>query len=133
MIVEVIKNIENSRLQPTPQDDSKATFTPIIKKADGEVIFAEYHAQNVEQAARAFMPWPGIYTAWNGKRLELLDPEVIKGNFEPGKVICEEDKIIIGCAKDAIAPKCLKLEGKNRQTVKEFICGYRNFVGSKLK
>lgn len=132
MLGEVVRQIEDNKLNPQSQDDSKATFTPIIKKSDGEIIFQTYHASNIEQAARAFTPWPGVFTTWNGKRLEIIEPTIIKGTFEPGRVIVKEGQIIIGSAKDAIAPKYLKLEGKKRQTAKEFLCGYQEFVGSIL-
>ena len=133
MLIKVVEDIRDNRLEPAKQNEEKATFSPLIKKADGEIVFGEYHAKNIEQAARAFTPWPGIFTTWGGKKLELIEPQVVKGTYESGLVSCHEDKIIIGCVKDAIAPKFFKLEGKRLLTAKEFLCGYRNFIGSKLK
>lgn len=132
LLLETVEQIEKNILKPVKQNETKATFTPIIKKEDGEIIFKKYWAKNIEQAARAFTPWPGIYTFWRGKRLELFDPEVLRTNLEPGIVAHIEGKIIIGTAKGAIAPKYLKLEGKQKQTAKEFLCGYQDFIGSML-
>lgn len=132
MILETVQRIEENNLMPMKQDETKATFTSMVKKENGEIIFKEDRAGNIEQAARAFTPWPGVFTFWKGKRLELFEPEVMKTDLGPGKVAQINDKLVIGTAEDAIAPKYLKLEGKQKQTAKEFLCGYQDFIGSKL-
>jgi methionyl-tRNA formyltransferase len=132
MIEETVAKIETTSLKPQKQDEDKVTFSPIIKKTDGEILFQEYHAKNIEQAARAFTPWPGVYTHWKSKKLELFELEVLDIDIKPGTVACLNEKIVIGTAKGAVAPGYLKLEGKKKQTAKEFLCGYRDFVGSIL-
>lgn len=138
MLLETITKIADGTIDPKKQDEKKATFSPIIKKSDGEVLFKKYHAQNIEQAARAFTPWPGVFTTWKGKKLGLFD--IVLTGLDPaqgptlsaGRVASYDDKIAIGTKKGTILVGSLQLEGKKRQSAKEFECGYPDFINSKL-
>src|SRR5581483_7459645 len=47
-------------LRPRPQDDTQATFAPIIKKEDGLIDWSRT-ATVIERAIRGFQPWPTAY------------------------------------------------------------------------
>ena len=138
MLLETIIKIADGAIDPKKQDEKGATFSPIIKKSDGEVLFKKYHAQNIEQAARAFTPWPGIFTTWKGKKLNLFDIFVQRTDLckasplSAGRVALCDDKIAIGTKKGTILVGSLQLEGKKRQTAKEFVCGHPDFINSIL-
>ncbi|MDD3481006.1 MAG: methionyl-tRNA formyltransferase [Patescibacteria group bacterium] len=132
MIVKLLPDIEKEVINHQKQDEKKATYTKMIKKEDGEINWQEYEAKGVERAARAFTPWPGIYTHFKGKKLDLYDIKVIDNDIEPGKVTKIDNQILIGTKKDAIAPGAVKIEGKKRQDIRNFVCGYSDFVGGKL-
>ena len=59
-------------LTPLPQDKERATYTRTITKEDGEL---DWHLSAVElwRRVRAFYPWPGCYTRWQGKLLKILE------------------------------------------------------------
>src|SRR3954471_9544286 len=40
LIVETLQRLDAGKLSPTPQDDSRATFAPILKKEDGRIDFS---------------------------------------------------------------------------------------------
>ncbi len=132
MIFEILPKIYAGNLKPLKQDETKVTYTKMIKKEDGEIFFQKYCAQNIEQAARAFMPWPGVYFHFKGKKVDLYDIEIIDGDYEPGKVYKEREKVIIGTKKKAISPKYFKIEGKKKIKADDFARGYSEFVGTRL-
>jgi methionyl-tRNA formyltransferase len=57
-------------LPPQPQDQSKATLAPMLKKEDGLLDFA-LPAEDLARRVRAFNPWPGAYTTWQGQMLKI--------------------------------------------------------------
>ncbi len=75
---------------PVPQDDAKATVTRLMVKEDGEMDWS-LSAVQLERRVRAFDPWPGCYTLWDGKQVKVLkavalDDEAAQGE-KPGRVV----------------------------------------------
>src|ERR1043165_9172688 len=64
-------------LTPQPQDHSKATFAPIIKKEDGLIDWSR-PAIVIERAIRGFQPWPTAYTTFNSRRLTIWEAEPLQ-------------------------------------------------------
>lgn len=132
MLVALIPKYISGKITPKPQDHKKATYTHMVKKKDAEIFWDKYWAKGIEMTSRAFTPWPGIYSYWNGKKIDFYDIGIVKTTLKPGKVGSIDGKILIGTAKDAISPKYLKLEGKNKVSARDFLLGYPNFIGSDL-
>ena len=70
LLIETLPAYLTGRRLPEPQDESLATYAPMIKKEDGLLDFTAT-AANLERKIRAFNPWPGSYTFWNGQMLKL--------------------------------------------------------------
>lgn len=141
MLTDVIPAYISGNIKPKAQDHKKATYTKMIKKEDGQIDFRKETAEEIERKSRAFLPWPGVYTHWNGKKLDLYEVEVIRGlnplgpkgsTLLPGKVIVRNNRILIGAKKDAISPRYIKLEGKNKIPATDFLRGYSDFTKAKL-
>ena len=133
MLLEIIPKIEKGEINPISQDDKKATYTKIIKKEDGLISWANQSSTEIERMSRAYQPWPGIYTIWNGKKIDLYEIKKSMSHIKPGFVTTKNNQILIGTQDGAVAPGYLKIEGKKKLTSKEFICGYGNLNGSILK
>lgn len=69
LLVETIGSIRD--LKPQPQDHSRATYAPLIKKQDGRLDWNR-PAQAVDRHVRAFHPWPSTYTFLEGRRIKIL-------------------------------------------------------------
>ncbi|OGM35332.1 hypothetical protein A3D00_02900 [Candidatus Woesebacteria bacterium RIFCSPHIGHO2_02_FULL_38_9] len=127
----LIPNYLNGKIKPKSQDESKTTFTKLIKKEDGfippkyleaalrdkrlrenwEIRFIKdfsikYSVLNIERFIRAMYPWP---VAWsfvkNQKRLKIL-----KAHIDDKRLILDS----------------VQLEGKNPTSWEEFKRGYPN-------
>jgi methionyl-tRNA formyltransferase len=58
-----------------PQDESKATYCPLLTKADGHLA-ATMNVAEAERAVRAYDPWPGAFVFYRGERLSIWKSHV---------------------------------------------------------
>lgn len=131
LLGETIKLLD--ALKPVSQDDSKATFAPLLTKANGLIDWTR-DAYKIERSVRGFQPWPNAFTQWNSQRLILWkatphdDAEHSAG---PGEVIAAHgDDLIVTCGgKTALRLLELQLEGKRRMVARDFINGTHVKVG----
>jgi len=74
------------KLMSQPQDNEKATYSKLVTKEEGEI---DWHRPAIElwRKVRAFQPWPGCHTTWQGKLLKIMETIPLPGGGEPGRVI----------------------------------------------
>ena len=83
LLMEVLPAWLDGSLVPTPQDASKATYAPTLRKEAGRVDWA-LPAEEVWRQVRAFTPWPGAFTYLDGQPLRLLDTWPLAAGDEAG-------------------------------------------------
>ncbi len=124
------------RLTPTAQDETLATLTKKIAKEDGRVEWSNT-AVVIERRSRAFDPWPGLWTQWNGVILKLFDCTIVDSHSaqEPGTVLSVTDGVLHIQAGDGtvVGFGSIQREGKKRMTIEAFIAGNRNIVDAVLE
>ena len=118
-------------LRPQAQDDALATYAPQIKKADGRIDWTR-PADEIDRLVRAFTPWPGAFTTWNGKQLKIVAGRAGKGNTTAGQVAEVDETLVIGTGAGAYLPAALQLAGKKPLPAADFVNGYREFLGARL-
>ncbi len=132
LLIKVLPDYESGRLVPSLQNDSEATYTKIISKDDGRVDWS-LSATEIFNLFRAFTPWPGLWTVWQGKKIKVLDCQVglsISDSHTPGVVL---NNGVIACGHSSFLQiKTLQLEGKTPTEIKSFLNGYKSFVGARL-
>lgn len=98
LLLEAIKNINN--LKTKEQDHSKATFTKMTKKPDGEILESDSEKTKWLKFI-AYNPWPGVFffiypeqsrEADKNIRVKITDAKFDGENFEILKVIPEGKK-----------------------------------------
>jgi methionyl-tRNA formyltransferase len=126
LLVETLHSLKKGTLEPRPQEDSQATYAPMLVKADGEIDWNE-EAKKVCCRIRGLDPWPGGFTVWKGKRLKLFGckPLSISTQARPGTVIAvNEQGVQVASGKGVVLIKTLQLEGRRSLPVSDFIRGY---------
>src|SRR5271169_3099265 len=90
LMVETLRGLETGQVRPIPQDDSQATLAPILKKDDGRMDFAR-SAKDLFNRLRGFQPWPGAFTIFKGKTLQVhrAHPVQHAGELTPGQIAVE--------------------------------------------
>jgi methionyl-tRNA formyltransferase len=140
LMVETLRGLEGGQVRLAPQDHSQATLAPILKKEDGRMDFAR-SAEDLFNRLRGFQPWPGAFTIFKGKALQVHHAQPLQHavKLTSAQIAVEGTRLFVGCgkkeAKDTNAALELlevQLEGKRRMTTQEFINGYRPKSGDYL-
>jgi methionyl-tRNA formyltransferase len=90
LLLDTLPGYLNGEIQPVPQDDRLATLAPMLKKEDGRLDFNQ-STKNLVLQVRAFTPWPGAFTTWNGQRLNIIRAHTLPidplENIQPGTAV----------------------------------------------
>lgn len=131
LLVETLPLYLSGQLTPEQQNGGQATYAPQIDKSEGLIDWT-HSADEIERLVRAFTPWPGTYTIWNGTILKILQGSVAAGQHEPGKVAIHDGQIAIGTGGRLFLPKEVQLAGRKRVLIDDFVRGYPDFLSAKL-
>jgi len=137
LLGEILPRWLGGELEPQPQNDAEATYSAQISKEEGEV---DWHLSAVEiwRRVRAFQPWPGCYTSWQGRQLRIIEtvPLPGEGAVEVGRVVAVEGAEAgfgVGAGEGVLGVLKIQLEGKRAMPAAEFLRGQRQFMGTILK
>lgn len=124
LLVETLRGLEAGTIHPRQQDISLASLAPILKKEDGLIDFSRT-AQQILNRLRGFQPWPGAYTRFRGKNLQIMKAQPAAERVSPTELKPFGDRLLVGCAQDTSLELLeLQLEGKKRTSAKDFLHGY---------
>jgi methionyl-tRNA formyltransferase len=122
-----------STLEPRVQDDSLATFAPILKKEDGIIDWTK-SAGSIECLIRGFQPWPNAHTTFNTHGLTIWSAEpltkIMKSDV-PGAIIeAHGDQLLVQCG-DQTALRLFEVqpEAKRRMSARDFLNGTHLKIG----
>ena len=75
---------------------------------------------------RAFQPWPGAFTTFRGRGLNITAMKPASEQTPPTQLLLKGDQLFVGCGNDsAIELLELQPEGKKRMSARDFVHGYR--------
>jgi len=132
LTVETLHRLQAGTAQPRPQENSQASLAPILKKEDGLVDFSRTAAE-IFNRIRGFQPWPGAYTRFRGKTLQIVKARPATVATPPSELQVLSDRLLVGCAPNTSLELLeIQLEGKKRASAQDFIHGYRPHPGEKL-
>ena len=127
LMICTLAGLKNGSITPQPQDNSKATLAPILKKEDGLIDFSR-SAVDTWNRLRGFQPWPGAFTRFRGKMLQLhaANPAAEVALVAPAHFVTENDRLLLGFAHGtALEVQELQMEGKKRMSARDFVNGSR--------
>ena len=131
-INELFSKIAIPEIIELEQDHSKATFTRIVKKIDGQINWKE-DIQLIYRKFKAYYSWPGIYTYWNNKRIifkEFTIEAENEFNNEAGKILeLKNDKLIVSAQGGKICVSDIQMEGGKSMRASIFVNGRPKIIG----
>jgi methionyl-tRNA formyltransferase len=132
LMIETLRGLRNRSLHPRRQDQAKATLAPMLEKEDGRVDFSRTVGKILNRM-RGFQPWPGAYTKFRGKNLQILQARPGNEDVPPGELLVHSDRLFVGCGQNSSLELLeLQLEGKKRTAARDFIHGHRPKPGETL-
>ncbi len=131
LLIATLPSYLDGSITPQPQDDSRSTYAPMIRKEEGHIDWRQ-SATAIERLVRAFNPWPGAYALWNGHQLKFHSGAVGPGEVAPGLVVEHEGRIAVGTGSGLFYPHVLQLAGRAPLPIDDFVRGRQDFVTSQL-
>ncbi len=116
LLIENLPSILDGSLAPTPQDNSKASYTSLLTKNDGQLA-ATRPADALERDIRAFETWPKAKLTLFGKPIVVLKARVVANKAD--------NALVIACANNTYL-EIQELVGPSGKTMQgaDFIRGY---------
>jgi len=140
LLVETIPKWMAGKIKAKKQNHESATYSKIITKEDGHIDWNK-SASEIERQIRAFTPWPGSYTFWDDKRINIIKGSLAINSdisFEhknlPGQVaVYAENKFAVMTGAGIFIVSEVQLAGKDKISSGQFLNGHSDILGSILK
>src|SRR5207302_4216651 len=71
VLIDTVNGVLNGTLKPKAQDESQATFAPVLKKEHGFIDW-RMPAAEIHNRVRAFNPWPSMVARFRGVTCKIL-------------------------------------------------------------
>ncbi len=123
-LIEALTLIDETGLQPRPQDHAKATLAPKIKREEERLDWS-CAGDVVARKIRAFDPKPGAWAPCRGRELKLFGARAAPGagSGAPGLVLAAGDTLRVACGSGAVEVDEVQPAGRARMTVRAFLNG----------
>ncbi|MFO8033022.1 MAG: methionyl-tRNA formyltransferase [Desulfohalobiaceae bacterium] len=139
LLQEAIKGLLQQEIVPIEQDESRASYAPMVRKQEGHIPW-ERSAWEVHNHIRAMQPWPGAFfdCALPGReqRLRLtvypgqIGPELLE-KHQPGTILgLQENSLAIACRDRVYLLPWIKASGGKILSARDFCHGYLKTSGT---
>jgi len=132
LLVNTLPGYLKGEIKAQPQDESKATYAPRLRKKDGELDFTNT-AATLSLRVRAFNPWPGAYTIWQNQVVKIhrafpVQDAEIDRKLEPGQHAVYRGLPAISTAEGLLVLEEIQPAGKKPLEGRTFLRGARNWI-----
>lgn len=130
LFVDTLPGYLKGTILPQPQANIKPTYAPMLKKEDAQLDFNQ-PAELLCRRVRAFNPWPGAFTQWDGRILKVHRAHAEKGkSLIPGTRLVYQDLPAIAANRSLLVLDQVQPAGKKPMAGKVFLRGAKNWVKS---
>jgi methionyl-tRNA formyltransferase len=134
---EVLKDLSSLCIQPvnqalimiaagepaTTQEIEGVTLAPKILKSEGRIDWNR-DSKMLDSQIRAFQPWPGAYTSFNGTRIEIIEARVSEAHGVAGEVL-SINPLLVGTGSGSLEIIRVKPENKREMSSSDWLRGAR--------
>ena len=133
LLVDTLPAWAGGDVQVRPQDDSQATVTKRLSRADGEIDWG-HPAALIARQVRAYYPWPGSFTYWQGRLLKIIEASALGPNSDAlGQVVSlDTGGLGVATGEGILELRRVQLEGRRPVSAAELLAGHPGLVGSLL-
>ncbi len=131
LLSQTLEKLRKGELKPVKQDDSKASYAPMLDKDLGRINWEE-PAIKIHNLVRGTNPWPCAFTYYKGKRMKIWTTRPVtleeragliagEGNGRiPGRIVkASPDGLYVECGEGIIRILNLQMENSRRMDVAE--------------
>lgn len=134
LMLEALDEMSAGSLLMVPQDESRATYAPTLKKEDGSIDWT-LTAGEIVNLVRGVNPWPGAHT-YNGRmRVKVwYASEAGREGGTPGEILVADPRsgLLVAAGRGSVSLEILQKEGGKPLPFGTFLPGARWKVGDIL-
>ncbi|HOQ29033.1 MAG TPA: hypothetical protein PLH36_09860, partial [Armatimonadota bacterium] len=122
------------RLEPTPQDASRATYAPNLSREDARIDWSS-SAEKIRNQVRAFSPKPGAWAEFRGKEVKIWRARVDSDatDASPGQIVAiGPESIRVATGEGTLWLEEVQEAGKSRMGAGAFARGARLAPGERF-
>lgn len=130
LLIDTLPDILSGGLPPQPQDESQATYAPMLKKEDGQLDFTQ-PAQSLVNRVLAYNPWPGAFITWQNQLLKIHQARTMRLKSPdriPGKRLVLDGYPAMTTSDGCLVFTVVQPAGKKPMDGKTFLTGARNWA-----
>ena len=132
VLVETIDRLSEGGVEPSPQDEARATLTRLLG-ADDRILRWSESAQTLVNRTRAMAPEPGATTRFRDEALKVLRARMVDATGDPGTISSvDAEGFVVATADGGFRPLELAPAGRKRMRAADFVNGYRPELGERL-
>lgn len=126
LLIETLEKIEDGCCPRTPQDATKASYFPMLKKEMGLIDFAK-SPERIVNLVRGLNPWPGAYALLPEGVLKIhkARPVALAHAAKPGEILEASAKkgLVVACCGGAV--EILEMQAPNGKpmTARAYLAG----------
>lgn len=147
LLAETLPRWLAGEIEPQPQDGSRATTCPLIRKQDGALDWG-LPATEIWRRVRAYNPWPGAYTTLDGELLHIWQarPLHVDSYARPGTALdldeawlnelpveaINQAAFAVQTGRGVLVPLEVQRAGRRALSAAEFLRGMPGLIGQRL-
>jgi methionyl-tRNA formyltransferase len=134
LLIDTVAQVEAGCISRLAQDNSRATYAPLLRKEDGAVAWEE-PAPQVRNRIHGCNPSPGAYTQREGQLLKLwraaVEPHASGPAAPPGTVMAASGELAVAAGEGVVRLLEVQPESRARMSGAEFVRGYHVLSGER--
>lgn len=127
LLVETVREIRIGSVRATPQDESRASYAPMLSKELSPMDWSKT-ARQLHDQVRGLYPWPSAVAVLDGIRCKVIRTSLLEGETvqRPGTVLQADKKGLRVACGDGKVLEILELQpdGKKAMTATAFLMGH---------
>ena len=128
-LVETLAVLEQGKLNPVPQDHSRATLAPKLTREIARIDWSKDAASNA-RLIRGLDPRPGAWTQLDDVELKLYSARVAAGQGAPGELLTADGRLLVASGSGAVEVFEVQPAGKARMPIDDWLRGARLTPGA---
>jgi methionyl-tRNA formyltransferase len=118
LLLKTLAGLEDGSVRPAPQDPTRVTLAPPLRKEDGRLDWTRLAAE-LDCRVRGFHPWPGCFALFEGRTVKVLraraEPDAPGEERPPGTVVgADASGVVVACAPPSRL-RLLELQPESRR------------------
>lgn len=134
LLVETVGKLLDGTCPRTPQDESRMSYYPMLKKDMG-LIDWQQSARDIAHLVRGLNPWPCAFTPSPHGVLKVLAARAADESGEPGTVLSADNKdgLVVACGEGALRIHTLQAAGGKAMAAADYLRGHPIQLGTSLQ